>query len=119
MQTESNTELGLWVKCTDVYNDVELIEQGGPLILYYVIHDIQDTSEQSLDSLVKHLRSFNIKTIPGEDVTKAITLIKSTHRVLVNASSPSHNFVPTDFPKTVISVFQIQLSIREVGIRNT
>ena len=28
--TQSNSDLDLWVKCTDVYNDVELIEQGGP-----------------------------------------------------------------------------------------
>ena len=40
-------------------------------MLCCVIHDIQDTSEQSLDSLVKHLRGFNIKAIPGEDVTEA------------------------------------------------
>ena len=50
--TQSNTELGLWVKCTDVYNDVEFIEQGGPLILYYVIHDIQDTSDSCLTPLL-------------------------------------------------------------------
>ena len=52
----------------------------------FMLHEIQDASEQSLESLIDHVKEFKISSAQGEDINEAVSLVKSTHRVLTNAS---------------------------------
>ena len=74
--------------------------------MYIILHEIQDTSEQTLESLLTYLKGFKLSTVPGEDVGQAVNLVKSTSRILGNASHKYRNYLPTDFSKIVLDVFQ-------------
>ena len=53
-----------------------------PMLGYLIVHETQDASEQSLESLVTHIKNFKLSSASGEDVTQAVSLIKSASRVL-------------------------------------
>ena len=65
-----------------------------------------------MESLKAQVRRLKISTIPGKDVDVAVSLIKSTYKILSGASTSEHSFVPDDFNHTVIKVFQTT-SVRE------
>ena len=55
-----------------------------------------DTSEQSLESLVAHIKNFKLSSVQGEDVLQAVSLIKSASRVLTRMEMDC--YVDADFP---------------------
>jgi len=103
---QNNTEEALWVKCLEKYEEFSLVERGGPLMLYIILRRIQDTSESAIEFLKKKVEKLQIKTLKGEDVDLAVSLIKSTYTALQSASTPDRSYVPDDFPKTVLRVLQ-------------
>ena len=48
----------------------------------------------------------NISKIKGEDVDVTVSLIKDTYKILTEASTPDHSYVPDDFIHTIVKVFQ-------------
>ena len=73
---------------------------------HLILRRIQDGSEQALDLLRTQVQSLKISKLPGEDVEEAVSLIKSTHRVLKCASTTTRSHVPNDFAKIVFTLFQ-------------
>ena len=103
---QNNTEPDLWAKCMELYEDYAPVQQGGPLMLCLILRRIQDQSEQALVTLVTRVSRIRISKTTGEDIESVIRLIKSTYRVLRNASTSARSYVPIDFSKTVLKVFQ-------------
>ena len=103
---QNNTDESLFALCRDQYDEFHPMEQGGPLMFYLILHRIQDSSEQALDQLKIQLEALDISTIPGEDVDQAVTLIKSTYRVLKCSSTPTRTYIPIDFVKTIFKIMQ-------------
>ena len=103
---ENNMDSTLWTKCLEAYNEYPPMQQGGPLMLSLALRRIQDVSEDAFDNLKGRIRHLKLKDVPGENVDFAVSLIKSTYRALVAASTDERSFVPDDFPCTVLQVFQ-------------
>ena len=102
---KNNTDPHLWDVCMEAYDEFTPVQQGGPLMLYLILSRIRDSSEQALDYLKAKIAHLEIRKLPGEDVEQAVSLIRSTHTVLKNASTRSHSYVPIDFVKNVVAVF--------------
>ena len=103
---QNNTEDELWSKCLELYEEYTPIQQGGPLMAFLLLQRIQDSSEQALELLRNQVKALNISKLPGEDVEQAVSLVKSTYRVLQSSSTQTRSYLPTDFAKTVFRVFQ-------------
>ena len=103
---QNNTEENLWLKCLETYEECHPIQQGGPLMAHLILQRIQDSSEQALDLLSNQVKVLNTSELPGEDIEKAVSSIKSTHRILQCSSTQTRSHVPTDFARTVFQVFQ-------------
>ena len=101
---ENNTDGNLWTRCLDTYEGYSPVQQGGPLMVYLVLQAIQNSSEQALDHLLGQLRSLDISKLPGEDVEKAVILIRTTYLTLKGACTKDRNFIPSDFIKLVYNI---------------
>ena len=103
---QKNTDESLWNKCLEDYEEFHPIQRGGPLMLFLILKRIQDTSESALETFKKQVRKLKISSIKGEDVDVAVSLIKSTYKILTGASTADRSYVPDDFNQTVVKVFQ-------------
>ena len=101
---KNNTDPELWAICMEAYSQFTPVQQGGPLMLYLILTRIRDSSEQALVFLQTKVANLVIRNLEGENVEKAVSLIKNCHGVLQDASTPSRPYVPRDFVKTVLSV---------------
>ena len=84
---QSNCDEALFLRCREQYDEFEPVQQGGPLLLLLVLKAIQDSLNQALEYLISQLKIFKISKLPGEDIEQAVTLIKSTYRVLKSSST--------------------------------
>jgi hypothetical protein len=75
-------------------------------MLYLILRRIQDVSESAIDHLKVKLEKIKISQIPGENIDNVVSLIKSTHTALLSASTDDRNYVPDDFPGTILKIFQ-------------
>ena len=75
-------------------------------MLIILLKEIQDSSETAITYLVDQLETLKISDIQGEDVKEFVTTIRSTYDTLVSASTESHDYVPSNFCKTVITILQ-------------
>ena len=75
-------------------------------MLCLILRRIQDHSEQALEYLKRQVTQLKLSKLEGEDVEKAIRLLKSTLRALKNASTEDRSYVPLDFVKTIYKVLQ-------------
>ena len=75
-------------------------------MMYLILRRIRNTSEQAIESLRNRITRMKLRDIEGENVDIAVSLIKTTHQALVSASTPTHSFVPDDFPKVILQVLQ-------------
>ena len=102
----NNTETELWSKSYEEHEEFSPIQQGGPLILYFILKRIIDVSESSIQYLQKRVKSLKLTDLDGENVDEAVSLIKSTYKVLKQCSTDVRNYVPDDFCETVLKVLQ-------------
>lgn len=103
---KNSTEVKLWTKCLDEYEDFHPIQQGGPLMFYIIMKNIQNSSEAAVEHLRNKIKALNIRKVPEENVETIVSLIKSAHYALLNASTPGRSFVPDDFPKQLLEIMQ-------------
>ena len=74
--------------------------------MYLILKKIHDTSESSLETLKTRVSGLKISSLQGEDVETAVSFVRSVHDALLAASTAYHNYIPDDFPRTVLKVFQ-------------
>ena len=103
---QNNTDEYLWSKSLERYEEFTPIQRGGPLIAFIILRKIQDSSEQALEHLRVQVGRIDISKFLGEDVDKAVSLIKSTYKVLKSSSTMTHTYVPQDFVQTIFKVLQ-------------
>ena len=101
-----NTADELWLKCLEDYEEYSPAQRGGPLMLFLILRRIQDVSEAAIDHVKTAVVHLKIREIPGENVDKAVSLIKSAYSLFKSASSPCHSYIPDDFNKTILQVLQ-------------
>ena len=101
-----NTADDLWLKCQEDYEEFSPAQRGGPLMLFLILRRIQDVSEAAIDHVKAAVVHLKIREIPGENVDKAVSLIKSAYSLFRSASSPCPSYIPDDFNKTILLVFQ-------------
>ena len=102
----NNTEEELFSKCLEEMNQYPPVSHGGPLMLMLLLARIQSSSEKTITSLIHQVKNLKISDIKGENVDEAVTLIRSAYEFMVACSTDHHDYVPDDFPKTVLRVFQ-------------
>ena len=76
-------------------------------MLFLILKKIQDNSESAIEALKTRVTKLKIRDIQGKNVDVAVSLIKSTYSTLQSASTAKRNYVPDDFPQTVLKVLQM------------
>ena len=102
---ENNTDSKLWHKCLEQYDEFHEAQRGGPLMLLLILRQIQNTSDKALESLKAKLENLKITDIPGEDIDRVVSLIKSTDKILQTSSHGSRSYTLSDLAKTCVDIF--------------
>ena len=102
----NNTDAELWSKAYEDHEEFNPVQQGGPLMLFFILKRIIDVSESSITGLQQRIKTLKLTDLPGENVDEAVSLIKSALRVLEQCSTEIRNYVPDDLPLYVLRVFQ-------------
>jgi len=103
---KNNTEDTLWNKALKDAQSYPIQLHGGPLMFVLLMKRIQDSSAIALAHLLKQIRNLKISDLQGEDVDKAVSMMRSVYNPMLNTSTDWHNCVPDDFPKNALSIFQ-------------
>ena len=73
---------------------------------YLLLSKILTTTESAIEILLVKIKYLKIRNIKGEDIDSVVSLIRSTVEVLVSPSDETRCYIPDDFPKMVLQVFQ-------------
>ena len=98
---QNNVTEKLWEKCYETTKKYTEEEQGGPLFFAVMIGHLLSNTEEAALSLQKKVESLNIATIPGKNVSRAVSLVRGAVARLAQVNS-----IPTDLPKKLLLVFQ-------------
>ncbi|KAG7372649.1 hypothetical protein IV203_018792 [Nitzschia inconspicua] len=84
-------------------------QQGGPLLLYLLIHQVVAANESVGRVLVDRLNTVTISSYPGEDITKVVAHLRALVRSLKairrrDASGLEISFVPSDLTKRIYKI---------------
>ena len=102
----NNTDEHLFNKTLKSYERFPVLCRGGPLMAYLLLSKILTTTESAIEILMAKIKSLKIRDSKGEDVDAVVSLVRSTVDVLLSASDVGRNYIPDDFPKTILQVFQ-------------
>ena len=98
---ENNMTYKLFNKTFECYEAYPILQQGGPLLFIIMMKTLISSSDEATDylkSMVKHLKITGFK---GEYVPRVVSLLCAVYKRLRWIKK-----VPTDFPKTILKVFQ-------------
>lgn len=73
----NHTTVDLHNKVLESFSKFEVGYQGGPLYFKLMMETLVSNSESLSTALVQSLKAYKINAIPGEDVSKAVTLLRS------------------------------------------
>ena len=73
---------------------------------YLLLSKILTTTESAIEILMAKIKTLKIPDSKGEDVDAVVSLVRSTVDVLLSASDVGRSYIPDDFPKTILRVFQ-------------
>jgi hypothetical protein len=91
----------LFEKVFEEYDGYPAATKGGPLLFIIAMHTILSNMEESAFALQNRIKTLKLTNIPGEDVSKAVSLIC---RALVWLCMLKK--VPDDLPRILLKVFQ-------------
>lgn len=103
---QNNTENSLYLTCCEEEDTFHAAQRGGPLVGLFILHRIQNTSEQFLDHLYDKARHIRISKIEGENVDYVASLLKATYTTFESVSTEDDNRIPPEWNKMVISSLQ-------------
>lgn len=114
---KANCSDELWKAVYNEYKEHLVQEQGGPLLLHYILTAVQQNNDTVLTNVVSRIKKLKMTDIRGEDVGVIVRLIKSALRRLTKASkfqtSTGETFykhIPDTFDKTLVRLFQTTLT---------
>ena len=103
---KNNTSDDLFTLCKSEYDEFNPMQKGGPLMLFLILKRIAHSSETAITHVMAEFKKLKISTIKGEDIEEVVAMIKSLHQLMLGASTPTHSYVPQDFPKLILEVLQ-------------
>jgi hypothetical protein len=101
MMLQEHTDHSLHTKILEIYDKYTDEYKGGPLyfklLMDFLVSDLQSVA----DSIIKHIQSYKIRDVKGEDVSVSVTLLR-------NGCDRLHSVhrLPNDMPRTLVQVFQ-------------
>ena len=101
LMLQEHTEHNLHTKILEIYDKYADEYKGGPLyfklLMDFLVSDLQSVA----DSIIKHIQSYKIRDVKGEDVSVSVTLLR-------NGCDRLHSVhrLPNDMPRTLVQVFQ-------------
>ena len=99
---QRNTTDTLWEKCLEKHNLYPPAQQGGPLIFLIMMKKIQSNTDDAVRYLIDGIQKMKLSDFDGENIDRAISLLRGAERRLRNAPAG----VPRDFPTWVMRIFQ-------------
>jgi hypothetical protein len=81
---QSNVSEELWEKTFETYDEYPRECKGGSLFFIIMINLLLSNTEEAAVTLQERVRNFKLSNLPGEDVTRAISLLKGAIRRLVH-----------------------------------
>ena len=81
---QQNVSEELWEKTFESYDDYEPQYKGGPLFFILMINKLLSNTEEATVTLQTRIRNFNITHLKGEDITRAVSLLKGAIRRLAH-----------------------------------
>ncbi|KAG7370315.1 hypothetical protein IV203_028061 [Nitzschia inconspicua] len=107
----NHMEPTLWERVKEDYNKTPVEGRGGPLLLYIMIKHIVIANESIAQVLVDKIKDVKLSNYPGEDVTKAVSYIRSLLQKLKNIRHRNEagneiNLVPSDLTRHLYKIFQ-------------
>jgi hypothetical protein len=103
---EKSCDPELREKVTELCDDAEPQERGGPLFYWHLMHCLSTCTEEASRMLCKVVRELDPRKIPGEDINKACSMIRGALVRLKVAGPAGTSIIPTDIVATLIEVFQ-------------
>jgi hypothetical protein len=98
---ENSCEEDLRVKVLERIRSITEVERGGALYYYHMIQLIQTDVERAARGLIDRLEAFKLKSLSGENIFVACSLIKGVVNKLQSIGR-----VPTDIDLTVLKIMQ-------------
>jgi hypothetical protein len=101
LMLQEHTDHSLHTKILEIYDKWTDEYKGGPLyfklLMDFLVSDLQSVA----DSIIKHIQSYKIRDVKGEDVSVSVTLLR-------NGCDRLHSVhrLPNDMPRTLVQVFQ-------------
>jgi len=109
MALKANVDLDLWNRCYEEHLSTPVECQTGPLMLYLILHCLQNCSESTLNLLLLKVRNLNIKDHAGEGIDHIVCLVNTAVTLLKSSSNEDQNYITHDFSKDLLHLFQTTL----------
>ena len=97
----NNVEPDLFGKVIETYRSYPVDQQGGPLFFVLMMNQLLSNTESAALHLQKRLKDLSLATIPGENVSKAVSLARGAIDRLQSISK-----VPDDVVMILLRIFQ-------------
>ena len=98
---ENSCENDLRVKVLEQMNVLPEVQQGGPVFFKIMMKLVTTTTDNAIRALTKRVLNLDLKTIPGENVSKVTSLIRATLQRLETVGK-----TPPDMAYKLLEVFQ-------------
>ena len=98
---ENNMTYKLFNKTFKRYKAYPILQQGGPLLFIIMMKTLISSSDEATDYLKSMVKQLKITDFKGEYVPRVVSLLRAVYKRLRWIKK-----VPTDFPKTILKVFQ-------------
>jgi len=109
MALKANVDPDLWNRCYEEHLSAPVEFQNGPLMLYLILHRLQNCSESTLNLRLLKVRNLNIKDHAGEDIDHIVRLVNTAVTLLKSSSNEDRNYIMHDLSKDLLRLFQTTL----------
>jgi hypothetical protein len=90
---ENSCEEELRLKVKERLDTIPVVERGGPLYFYIMVHKILSMSDDTIRMLTDRITNMNIKEVQGEDILKIVTIYRHTLKRLANVKKVPHDML--------------------------
>ena len=97
----NNCSMELLKKVNEEYLRHSVDERGGPLFFILMMKQLLSNSEAAILDLQRRIKTIDLSKIPGENVSKAVSLARGAIARLETLSK-----VPEDIVRTLLAIFQ-------------
>jgi len=109
MALKDDVDPDLWNRCYEEHLSAPVECQTGPLMLYLILHCLQNCSESTLNLLLLKVQNLNIKDHAGEGIVNIVCLVNTAVTLLKSSSNADHDYITHDFSKDLLHLFQTTL----------